>query len=317
MKKINNILKFTIAITIILNACNSYAYALKRNFSKPKTQNSPQMKITKKYISSESSQSDISDSTMPDNPCKESQKFSLEVTDETEEIKSPTPISPHRSSSTDFESSDSPQNTVSAIQHSESQKLRLYLESLMEQESEEEFCEDYQEADYDYEDAILNAAFDEESLEISKNVCANRLVITPFNITDYFDIGIYNHWCIDNLFCKMLHISPKEAFYAFNPILPKKVLQDYLISIKENCLKYLDIPHTKVTNMLNLFDMIIIDPSIQTDKKAFLNYHRWIILKHPKTVTHDIYINRKFVNQKIQSHPDVVQEMTYFALYPG
>ncbi len=123
-----------------------------------------------------------------------------------------------------------------------------------------------------------------ESLPASKNTpcCVNgtevptyeifcdfpqQQMITSKNLDKYFEVNYSLYYYTDRpdgscIFCRRLFIKPKNLVF----VLQKEVLEQYLNERKEDILKRLCVKNSKLDNILDAFDLIVIDRKIFIDK---------------------------------------------------
>ena len=158
---------------------------------------------------------------------------------------------------------------------------------------------------------------DGESVEISKQVITQAVyfkdIVSTENFKEYFEMKIDNHLC-GEIVCKRLLIRPTELFFEKRPVLKKDILQQILSINRTSILHKFKIENSKITNMLNVFDLIVIDSEIKTDKRLLVNPHRWIV-KISKKLTQDVYVNKKFLLKKIPIYPNTLDMIVSYSIW--
>ena len=180
-----------------------------------------------------------------------------------------------------------------------------------EEESEDRSLSEEYSQYYEYDEK------EDESVEISSQVLIQTLspedVVNTENFKEYFEMKIDNHLC-DEIVCKRLLIRPTELFFEKRPVLKKDILQQILSANRTSILHKFKIENSKIINMLNVFDLIVIDSEIKTDKRPLVNPHRWIV-KISKKLTQDVYINKKFLRKKIPIYPNAIDMIVSYSIW--
>lgn len=145
----------------------------------------------------------------------------------------------------------------------------------------------------------------------------NTIVSYALNFKDYFEVIFDYRYYYDVIECKRLLIRPTDLFPGLekgNPILKKEDLQQFLNEKKSEIFNILGIKDSRITNMLNLFDLIVIDSRIKTDKRPMMNPHKWRV-KISKNLTQDIYIKREFLRRNYLNTYDNINMIVAYAIY--
>ena len=145
----------------------------------------------------------------------------------------------------------------------------------------------------------------------------NTIVSYALNFKDYFEVIFDYRYYYDVIECKRLLIRPTDLFPGLekgNPILKKEDLQQFLNEKKSEIFNILGIKDSRITNMLNLFDLIVIDSRIKTDKRPMMNPHKWRV-KISKNLTQDIYIKKEFLRRNYLNTYDNINMVVAYAIY--
>ena len=144
----------------------------------------------------------------------------------------------------------------------------------------------------------------------------NTVVSHALNFKDYFEVIFDCYYYRYVIECKRLRIRPTDLFPRFekgNPILKKEDLQQFLNEKKSEIFNILGIKDSRITNMLNLFDLIVIDSRIKTNKRPMMNPHRWRV-KISENLTQDIYIKEEFLRRNYLNNYDGINMVVAYSI---
>lgn len=99
--------------------------------------------------------------------------------------------------------------------------------------------------------------------------------------------------------------------------LEKEILQQVLSKKKSEIFDKFEIKDSKITNMLNvfdLFDLIVIGSTIETDQHPLLNPYEWRV-EISKNLTQDIYIKKEFLRRNYLNTYDNINMVVAYAIY--
>lgn len=157
----------------------------------------------------------------------------------------------------------------------------------------------------------------DESEEISKQVLNQTAspedIVNTENFEDYFEVKFNYHLC-DKILCKRLLIRPTELFFEKRPLLKKEILQQFLSTNRVSILCKLKIKNLNIINMLNAFDLIVIDSEIKTDKRSIVTHHKWIV-RISKKLTQNVYINKKFLRKNHLDDYESINTITSYSIW--
>lgn len=157
----------------------------------------------------------------------------------------------------------------------------------------------------------------DESEEISKQVLNQTSfpedIVNTENFEDYFEVKFNYHLC-DKILCKRLLIRPTELFFEKRPLLKKEILQQFLSTNRVSILCKLKIKNLNIINMLNAFDLIVIDSEIKTDKRSIVTHHKWIV-RISKKLTQNVYINKKFLRKNHLDDYESINTITSYSIW--
>lgn len=122
-------------------------------------------------------------------------------------------------------------------------------------------------------------------------ISSSHFTVNTENFENYFEVkfGLSN---LSGILSKKLLINPRLSQIFLN----KEILQQFLIEKRSQIFSGFGIENPEISNIFNVFDLIIINSKIETGEHHLLNQDEWEVRSN-KSYTQNIYINKNFLQK--------------------
>ena len=130
---------------------------------------------------------------------------------------------------------------------------------------------------------------------------SSHFTVNTENFENYFEVK-FDHFFFSKFVFKRLLISPRLPQTFLN----KEILQQFLIEKRSQIFSGFEIENPEISNIFNVFDLIIINSKIETGEHHLLNQDEWEV-RNEEIFTKKIYINKNFLQKNdLHNHTDAV-----------